>query len=384
MRGPSQDYRLWPIHERSIRGQGSPIRLQAIVVHKCSIDRRSGDSHIAPAICNPQYVAKQRSFSGRTLALTRWNIPVRFYDRVRFGRRWDGQDPRGFMAGLGLTRTGRFAILEHLVRLQRGPTRIVGRRLTLLSALIAGAANAMPVTLVWDPPVGYVPAGYVVGYGEVSGAYATEVDVGAVRTYTVPDLASGRTYYFSVKAYAGGEFERVGARGRRCRAQRTAASVSPVLAGRSDSGPTPTRSAPDTRSISSMECSSSPSTRTRPAVKRSGTSLRARSWVQPSRRDWTSSLADNASAAHTPGRRRPPEATARSRFVSRRRPQRPSSCPRAGSPRFDRFRSSLHDRAKSIGAAHQGKSPARAGLFSDGCLTMIYLGAGRRFADRLP
>ena len=109
------------------------------------------------------------------------------------------------MAGLGLTGTGRFAILEHLVRLQRGPTRIVGRQLTLLSALIAGAANAVPVTLVWDPPAGYVPAGYVVGYGEVSGAYATEVDVGAVRTYTIPDLASGRTYFFSVRAYSGGD-----------------------------------------------------------------------------------------------------------------------------------------------------------------------------------
>ncbi len=81
----------------------------------------------------------------------------------------------------------------------------MGRRLTLLLAVIAVAANATPVTLVWDPPVGYVPAGYVVGYGEVSGLYSTEIDVGAARTFTVPDLVSGRTYYFSVKAYAGGE-----------------------------------------------------------------------------------------------------------------------------------------------------------------------------------
>lgn len=81
---------------------------------------------------------------------------------------------------------------------------IVYRRLLVLLAWISGAANALPVTLVWDPPVGYVPAGYVVGYGEVSGMYSTEVDVGAMRTYTIPDLISGRTYYFSVKAYAGG------------------------------------------------------------------------------------------------------------------------------------------------------------------------------------
>ena len=77
--------------------------------------------------------------------------------------------------------------------------------LILLLALLANAAYAGPVTLVWDPPVGYVPAGYVVGYGEVSGAYATEVDVGTARTYTVPDLVAGRTYYFSVKAYAGSD-----------------------------------------------------------------------------------------------------------------------------------------------------------------------------------
>lgn len=71
--------------------------------------------------------------------------------------------------------------------------------------MIAGAANALPVTLAWDPPIGYTPAGYVIGYGETTGAYSTLVDVGKTHTYTVPDLVSGRTYYVSVRAYAGGD-----------------------------------------------------------------------------------------------------------------------------------------------------------------------------------
>jgi hypothetical protein len=81
----------------------------------------------------------------------------------------------------------------------------VYHRLLVLLALIAGVANARPVTLVWDPPVGYSPTGYVVGYGEVSGAYSTIVDVGNTQVYTVADLVAGRTYHFSVKAHVAGE-----------------------------------------------------------------------------------------------------------------------------------------------------------------------------------
>jgi len=84
------------------------------------------------------------------------------------------------------------------------PSSDVASRYLLFLALFASAANALPVTLVWDPPVGYVPAGYVVGYGEASGVYSTEVDVGTARNYTV-DLLGGRTYYFSVKAYTAGD-----------------------------------------------------------------------------------------------------------------------------------------------------------------------------------
>ena len=81
----------------------------------------------------------------------------------------------------------------------------MARRLAILLALVTGAANALPVTLVWDPPGGYSPAGYVIGYGETTGAYSTLVDVGNSQTYTVADLVAGRTYYFSVKAYVAGD-----------------------------------------------------------------------------------------------------------------------------------------------------------------------------------
>lgn len=70
-----------------------------------------------------------------------------------------------------------------------------------LLALVAGAAHATPVTLTWDAPVGYVPTGYVVGYGETSGDYSTFVDVAGTRIYTIDNLVKGRTYFLSVRAY---------------------------------------------------------------------------------------------------------------------------------------------------------------------------------------
>ena len=81
---------------------------------------------------------------------------------------------------------------------------MAGRLIPLLFAMVAGGADALPVTLVWDPPSGYVPAGYAVGYGESSGTYTSTVDVGPAQTYTA-ELAPGQTYYFSVRAYIEGE-----------------------------------------------------------------------------------------------------------------------------------------------------------------------------------
>ena len=72
-----------------------------------------------------------------------------------------------------------------------------------LLGAISTAVGAATITLVWDAPAGYLPAGYVVGYGEASGAYSTTVDVGSAKTYRVDDLQPGQRYYFSVRAYTG-------------------------------------------------------------------------------------------------------------------------------------------------------------------------------------
>ena len=77
----------------------------------------------------------------------------------------------------------------------------MNRQLAAFLALFAGAANAVPVTLTWDPPDGYVPSGYVVGYGTASGLYTTTVDVGNARIFTLDSLVTGQAYYLSVKAY---------------------------------------------------------------------------------------------------------------------------------------------------------------------------------------
>ena len=96
-------------------------------------------------------------------------------------------------------------------------------RLLSLLSLIAGTANALPVTLVWDPPVGYTPGGYAIGYGQFSGAYTTVVDVGAARSYTTGDLAAGQTYYFS-EGIRRGPKQRMVERGRHRRTRRAAAA----------------------------------------------------------------------------------------------------------------------------------------------------------------
>ncbi len=63
------------------------------------------------------------------------------------------------------------------------------------------------VTLAWDPPTTNVDgspltnlAGYWLYYGISSGVFTSNVDIGNVTSYTVPNLPYG-TYYFAVKAY---------------------------------------------------------------------------------------------------------------------------------------------------------------------------------------
>jgi PKD repeat protein len=67
--------------------------------------------------------------------------------------------------------------------------------------LAASPALAGSITLAWDPPPGFSPAGYVVYYGTAAGNYPTRIDVGNARTYTVSGLVEGATYHFVTTDY---------------------------------------------------------------------------------------------------------------------------------------------------------------------------------------
>ena len=79
--------------------------------------------------------------------------------------------------------------------------------------IIVISLNASPslsnlVTLSWDAPTTNADgtpltdlAGYKVYYGNYSGKYSQNIDVGNVPTYTVDNLTDGLTYYFSITAY---------------------------------------------------------------------------------------------------------------------------------------------------------------------------------------
>lgn len=78
-------------------------------------------------------------------------------------------------------------------------------RLAIAIAFVTGLlcprmTSASNVTLAWDPPVDGVTTGYVLSIGTSSRLYSTQIDVGAVTTYTVTGLSVGTTYYFSVRA----------------------------------------------------------------------------------------------------------------------------------------------------------------------------------------
>lgn len=67
--------------------------------------------------------------------------------------------------------------------------------------LAAGRAEAQSVTLAWDPNHENDLAGYIVGYGTISGQNQKTVDVGMATQWTVGGLSQGQTYYFRVFAY---------------------------------------------------------------------------------------------------------------------------------------------------------------------------------------
>jgi len=74
---------------------------------------------------------------------------------------------------------------------------------TIFGALffVPGVSLAASVTLGWDPNTDADCAGYQIYYGEASGEYWFQQDVGNQTRHTVNDLEEGKTYYFAVTAY---------------------------------------------------------------------------------------------------------------------------------------------------------------------------------------
>ncbi len=84
----------------------------------------------------------------------------------------------------------------------------------LIALLIAGSwkaymFNYQPPTsvvgastnLAWDASTSTNVGGYILYYGQNSGNYTANVDVGKTTSYTVQGLLEGATYYFALKAY---------------------------------------------------------------------------------------------------------------------------------------------------------------------------------------
>src|SRR5580704_10655576 len=80
-----------------------------------------------------------------------------------------------------------------------GTRRICGVVVLLLSW--AGAAQAATLTLAWDPSPEPDTAGYVLNWGNHSGAYDSGIDVGNQTSTQVTGLVAGLPYYFVVRAY---------------------------------------------------------------------------------------------------------------------------------------------------------------------------------------
>jgi hypothetical protein len=73
--------------------------------------------------------------------------------------------------------------------------------IAILAWLVAIPASAGQVNLAWNASPAPTVVGYYVHYGVASHAYTSRIDAGNRTTYTVPNLTSGRTYFFAVTAY---------------------------------------------------------------------------------------------------------------------------------------------------------------------------------------
>ena len=61
-------------------------------------------------------------------------------------------------------------------------------------------AQAGQVTLAWDANTESTLGGYRLYYGQASGNYTSNIDVGNKTTYTLAGLQDGATYYFALKS----------------------------------------------------------------------------------------------------------------------------------------------------------------------------------------
>jgi len=71
----------------------------------------------------------------------------------------------------------------------------------LALSLFSGYSFAANVNLAWDASKSSNVGGYIVSYGEASGKYTTDIDVGNKTSVTITGAKEGATYYAAVKAY---------------------------------------------------------------------------------------------------------------------------------------------------------------------------------------
>jgi hypothetical protein len=87
----------------------------------------------------------------------------------------------------------------------RGLLAFAGLKLwgsSLLFLVLPSSAFAATVTLAWNASLsGSAVAGYILYYGDASGSYSTDVDVGNTTQAALSGLDEGKTYYFAATAY---------------------------------------------------------------------------------------------------------------------------------------------------------------------------------------
>jgi len=73
--------------------------------------------------------------------------------------------------------------------------------------LFPAVVHSADVTLAWDANSESDLAGYILYYGTSSGNYTSNINVGNITQYTIPNLQDGETYYFAVTAYNDADLE---------------------------------------------------------------------------------------------------------------------------------------------------------------------------------